>query len=82
MNIKAAIGACALVFAFAASNGAEAATHHHPASVEMEAHSTAQFNDGSKLNVDVSNIAGGTGIVTSADTAPDYLHQQIFRVRR
>lgn len=79
MNIKAAIGACALVFAFAASNAAEAATHHHRASVEMEAHSTAQFSDGAKLNVDVSNI---TGVATSAHTAPDYLHQQVFRVQR
>lgn len=80
MNIKAAISACALVFVFAASNAAEAATHHHHrASVEMEAHSTAQFSDGANLNVDVSNI---TGVATSADTAPDYLHQQVFRVQR
>jgi hypothetical protein len=80
MNINATIGACALAFAFAASNGAEAATHHHRAGIEMEAHSTAQLHTGAKLNVDVADMA--TGVITSDDSAPDYLHQQIFRVQR
>lgn len=79
MNINATIGACALAFAFAASNGAQAATHHHHTSVEMEAHSTAQFRTGAKLHIDVADMATGA---ISADSAPDYLHQQIFRVQR
>jgi len=83
MKLKATLAACALAFAFAATNANAAAMHHHHhrMMVEMMDHTTATLNDGTKLDVDVVKMNGHMMVAIPADELPDYLHQQIFRVQ-